>query len=131
MQIMQSRRDFLAGPVGRPRRWRPWRPASARRRGPPETTTIRLPKIPGICIAPRYVAEELLRAEGLHRRPFRAGAGGPSAQMARRGELDFAELLVAAVAFRLDAGEPITCLAGVHSGCYELFAHEPIRTIAT
>ncbi len=30
----------------------------------------------------------------------------------------------------LDAGEPITALAGVHSGCYELFAHEPIRTIS-
>ena len=31
---------------------------------PPETTTIRLAKIPGICIAPQYVAEELLRSEG-------------------------------------------------------------------
>ena len=30
----------------------------------------------------------------------------------------------------LDAGEPITALAGVHAGCYELFAHEPIRTIS-
>jgi NitT/TauT family transport system substrate-binding protein len=28
----------------------------------PETTTIRLAKIPGVCIAPQYVAEELLRA---------------------------------------------------------------------
>ena len=32
--------------------------------------------------------------------------------------------------FRLDAGEPVTALAGVHAGCYELFAHEPIRTIS-
>ena len=31
---------------------------------PPETTTIRLTKIPGICVAPQYVAEELLKAEG-------------------------------------------------------------------
>jgi NitT/TauT family transport system substrate-binding protein len=29
-----------------------------------ETTTVRLPKTPAICIAPGYVAEELLRAEG-------------------------------------------------------------------
>jgi NitT/TauT family transport system substrate-binding protein len=29
-----------------------------------------------------------------------------------------------------DTGEPVTALAGVHSGCYELFAHEPIRTIS-
>ena len=25
---------------------------------------------------------------------------------------------------------PITALAGVHPGCFELFAHEPIRTIS-
>ena len=31
---------------------------------PPEITTIRLTKIPGICVAPQYVAEELLKAEG-------------------------------------------------------------------
>ncbi|SRR5437764_13614100 len=31
---------------------------------PPETTTIRLTKIPGICVAPQYVAEGLLKAEG-------------------------------------------------------------------
>jgi NitT/TauT family transport system substrate-binding protein len=29
----------------------------------------------------------------------------------------------------VDAGQQITALAGVHSGCYELFAHEPVRTI--
>jgi hypothetical protein len=31
---------------------------------PPETTRIRLTRIPGICLAPQYVAEELLRGEG-------------------------------------------------------------------
>ena len=31
---------------------------------------------------------------------------------------------------RLDAGVPITVLAGVHPGCFELFAHEHIRTVA-
>ena len=31
---------------------------------PPETTTLRLIQLSGICIAPQYVAEELLRAEG-------------------------------------------------------------------
>jgi hypothetical protein len=31
---------------------------------PPEITTIRLAKIPGVCIAPQYVAEGLLRSEG-------------------------------------------------------------------
>ena len=31
---------------------------------PPETSSVRLAKIAGICIAPQYVADELLRAEG-------------------------------------------------------------------
>jgi NitT/TauT family transport system substrate-binding protein len=31
---------------------------------PPETTTIRIAKIAGVCIAPQYIAEDLLRAEG-------------------------------------------------------------------
>ncbi len=30
----------------------------------PETTTIRLGKVPSLCLAPQYVAEEFLRAEG-------------------------------------------------------------------
>jgi len=31
---------------------------------PPEVTTIRFAKVPGICIAPQYVAEGLLKLEG-------------------------------------------------------------------
>ena len=31
---------------------------------PPETSTIRLAKIPSICIAPQYVVSDLLNAEG-------------------------------------------------------------------
>jgi len=31
---------------------------------PPETTRLRLYKTPGICIAPQYVAEDLLHLEG-------------------------------------------------------------------
>ena len=31
---------------------------------------------------------------------------------------------------RLDAGVPITVLAGIHPGCFELFVHEHIRSVA-
>ena len=43
---------------------------------PPETTTIRLIRNPGICVAPQYVADELLRAEGFTdiQRSFRDSA---------------------------------------------------------
>ena len=47
--------------------------------GPPETTTVRLRLDPGICVAPLYVAEELLRAEGftdVRYVPATSGLGG-------------------------------------------------------
>ena len=61
----RTRRDFLAGlsaagaagVLGAPAR-------SLADEGPPETTTIRLHHDPCICIAPWYIAEDLLRAEG-------------------------------------------------------------------
>ena len=39
-------------------------PPSAAAEGALETTTVRLAKNEGICIAPQYIAEGLLRAEG-------------------------------------------------------------------
>src|SRR5689334_16495649 len=39
-------------------------PTRASAEPPPEVSKIRLVKIPAICLAPEYVAEDLLRAEG-------------------------------------------------------------------
>jgi NitT/TauT family transport system substrate-binding protein len=39
-------------------------PGTAAAEPPPEVTKIRLVKNPGICLAPQYLAEELLRLEG-------------------------------------------------------------------
>src|SRR6266852_959478 len=41
-----------------------WHPMSVAAAPPPETTTLRLTKEPYVCLAPQYVAEDLLRAEG-------------------------------------------------------------------
>ena len=98
--------------------------------GPPETTTVRLRRDPTICSAPWYVAEELLRAAGFTDvRYVPVSAGPPIAQAVARGEIDFGPISAAHVVMRLDDGLPITALAGVHAGCYELFAHEPVRSI--
>ena len=48
-----------------------------------------------------------------------------------RGEIDFSLIFAAAPVFRLDDGVPITVLAGVHPGCFELFAHDPFEPSAT
>jgi NitT/TauT family transport system substrate-binding protein len=47
-----------------------------------------------------------------------------------RSEVDFDMVSGVALIAYLDAGQPLTALAGIHSGCYELFAHDPIGTVS-
>jgi NitT/TauT family transport system substrate-binding protein len=126
--MIQSRRDFLsslsaagaAGVLGTR--------ASLADEAPPETTTLRLIHDPSICTAPNYIADELLRAEGFT--DIRYVRTVSSSDAVAGGEADFNLDTGAWIVSRLDVGAPITALAGVHSGCYELFAHEPVRTIS-
>jgi NitT/TauT family transport system substrate-binding protein len=98
---------------------------------PPETKTIRLVFNTAICFAPLYVLQDLLRAEGFTDIQYVRTAGGFSApQMIARGDIDFGSSFAATVAYHLDAGLPIVALSGLHAGCYELFAHDPVRSIA-
>jgi NitT/TauT family transport system substrate-binding protein len=131
MQINQSRRDFLAsaslvaaaGVLGTRR--------SLADESPPETTSVRIAKTLGICSAPQYIADDLLRAEGFTDITYVPTAGGFTVpQMVGRGEIDFASTFAATVVYHLDAGVPVTVLSGLHSGCFELFAHGPIHSIA-
>jgi NitT/TauT family transport system substrate-binding protein len=97
---------------------------------PPETTRIRLIRIAGICIAPQYVAEELLRAEGftdVEYVPATAGLGGARALAA--GDVDITLNFVAPFILRVDAGDPIVMLAGIHPGCFELFGTDRVHAV--
>jgi NitT/TauT family transport system substrate-binding protein len=143
MQIIQSRRDFMAsaslaaaaGVLGARK--------SLADEAPPEVTTIRLrvedapPLIVGgiaenaLCTAPLYITEDLLRAEGFTDiRYVLVKNGPPYAQAFERGEIDFGLRFAPGAVRHLDAGVPIKVLAGVHPGCFELFAHEHIRAIS-
>ena len=133
MQIIQSRRDFLASLSAAGAAGVLGARASLADEGPPETTTIRLrPRSPPSASRRWYVAEELLRAEGFtdvryvrrSRRPQRRR------RWSRAASSTSAPASPARVVYHLDAGVPITALAGVHAGCFELFAHEPIRSIS-
>jgi NitT/TauT family transport system substrate-binding protein len=131
MQSTQTRRSFLttlssAGIVGLVRAR-----DSYAQEAPPETTTVRLGKIYGICIAPQYVAEDLLRAEGFTDVRYVATNPGISTALAlARGEIDFTTNYAPPMAISIDAGEPITIVGGEHVGCFEVFAREGIRSIA-
>ena len=102
---------------------------------PPETTRIRLSKVPSVCVAPQYVAEEFLTSEGFTDVRYvgekGAGVGGiPLAKAMDAGEVDVAMNFAAPLVVSLDAGEPIILLGGVHVGCFELFGSERVRTLS-
>jgi NitT/TauT family transport system substrate-binding protein len=96
---------------------------------PPETTTIRLLKIPGVCIAPQYVAEELLHAEGFTTVQFiEVPLSQQWAELAA-GSLDMTMSFIAPYVVQIDAGLPLVLLGGVHAGCFELFGTDRVKTI--
>ena len=129
MRTIQTRRRFLttlsmASAAGFLRA----RPALAAE-GTLETTAVRLAKNQGICIAPQYVAEELLRAEGFTDIRYVDKPPGATEPVAR-GKIDFDTNYASNFIRAIDAGEPIKLLAGVMVGCFELLGNEGIRNVA-
>jgi NitT/TauT family transport system substrate-binding protein len=98
--------------------------------GPPEVTTIRLRRDPSICVAPWYIAEDLLRAEGFTDVRYVAAQPNVTPAMVGRGEIDFGVFFAGTFPLRLETGAALTAVAGLHTGCFELFAHDPVRTIS-
>lgn len=96
--------------------------------GPLETSMVRLGNWPGYaCLAPQLIAERMLRAEGFTDVQF---VEVPDTAAVARKEVDFELETGPWLVEKIDKGMPIRILAGIHVGCYELFAHEPIGTIA-
>ena len=130
MQIIQNRRHFLAGLTTLGAAVFVGAQGASSEEVPLETTTVRFTKSPGICIAPQYVAEELIRAEGFTDCQFvNATAGLASTAMLSRGQVDLLIDFGTAFVISIDHGAPIRVLSGVHVGCYELFAHEDIKSV--
>ena len=95
-----------------------------------ETTTVRLNKNPGTCIAPLYFAEELLRTEGFTDIRYIEIPTVTNAEAVAGGEVDFAPIYGPLLIPKIAAGVPVTVLAGVMVGCFELFGNAGIRGIA-
>jgi NitT/TauT family transport system substrate-binding protein len=97
---------------------------------PPETTKLRLLKETGrICWAPQYVAEDLLRAEGFTDVTYVDFPGGAVSESLAAAKADLSLHFVGPNIIRLDAGDPVVFLAGVHVGCFEVIATERVRRI--
>jgi NitT/TauT family transport system substrate-binding protein len=139
---MITRRDLLrsiaatAGLLG-------WPTGHAAAEQPPETTRLRIVRESAICIAPQYAAEELLRAEGfVDVEHVKVPSDSPKATEApsmwsrgvtidpvAAGIADIHTRMVSRVILQIDAGEPISVLTGIHSGCFELFGTDRVRSV--
>jgi NitT/TauT family transport system substrate-binding protein len=127
----RSRREFLGGlTVAGTAGLLGLKPGFSAAEPPPETTQIRLVQAPSICQTPHYVAEEFLRDEGFTNVHYikKEGTEGIEKALAS-GEADLNGHFAAPLIIRLEAGDPILILAGLHVGCFELFGTERIRAI--
>ena len=130
MPVTQTRRRFLAtmSLAGAARLLHS--PRAFAVEGALETTRVRLMRIPAICHAPQFVAEELLHAEGFTEVRFvDAPSSAEINEAIANGKIDFNLHFVSQFVSAIDRGAPITILAGAHVGCFELFANQAIRAM--
>jgi NitT/TauT family transport system substrate-binding protein len=96
----------------------------------PETNKIRVIEPSEICAGtPLIVAQELLKGEGFTQLEVKKTTGIDGATAVAAGEADFSITTVPSLITRIDAGEPLVLLAGIHIGCFELFGTERIRSL--
>src|SRR3984957_17181633 len=105
--------------------------ARVRRRLHPKQQGSGWPGGPSLCVMPQYVVDELLAAEGITRVDYIVSDSGPLLSEAiASGQIDFAMHFSGPLVLLLDRGRKVTMLAGVHVGCFELFAKDGIRSVA-
>ncbi|HKQ24764.1 MAG TPA: ABC transporter substrate-binding protein [Burkholderiales bacterium] len=125
-----SRREFLAGTSMLGAATLLGLPCTAGAEPPPETTRFRIAQGPFICYAPQMVAEELLRLEGFTDVQYvKVPPDNTYATLVASGGVDLAVFGPPSAVVAIDAGNPFVVLAGLHVGCWELFANERVRRI--
>ena len=99
---------------------------------PPEVTYVRINKSPSICVTPQHITRELLHAEGFHRRPIRTKPAQwlSNAACPCQRSIRFRPGLRAKECGGDRPRRSHHILAGVHVGCFELFAADGIRGVA-
>ena len=105
-------------------------PRPARAEPPPETTKIRIVENHSMCLAPQYVAQELLRLEGFSDVEYVKPRSMATIEDLAEGRADLSLKTAPFLIHALDTGPPLVLIAGLHAGCYELFANERIKTLA-
>jgi NitT/TauT family transport system substrate-binding protein len=128
---MYGRRQFLraisttgfAGLTG-------WRPTIASAEPPPETRTLTILKRAILCNAPQYVAEELLRSEGFEDVRYLPVEFERVEERLSAGDGDLSMVYAPSAVARIEAGDAILLVAGVHAGCAEVIGNDRVRAIS-
>ena len=94
---------------------------------PPETTTVRI-VTPFACDPPMWLAKDFLLEEGFTDVRY-VGGVGRLRDWSTKGTVDFGAGHPEAVVTALDAGAPLVALAGIHSGCQEVWVGPGIATL--
>jgi NitT/TauT family transport system substrate-binding protein len=124
-----SRRRFIAGASALSTASLLGLPWNAVAEPPPEIKKIRLVRVPAICLAPTYLAEELLRLEGFSEVEYiNIDRTTPYIALAD-GRADLTQNAPPDIIAGQDNNPGVVSLAGVHAGCYELFVHQTISSI--
>ena len=96
---------------------------------PPEIRKLRLLHVPAICHVPQYLAEDLLHLEGITEveyvpfgtRYIPAALAESKADMSMCNAMELIPYM--------DANKPVVALAGIHSGCFEVFASGRVQSV--
>jgi NitT/TauT family transport system substrate-binding protein len=103
---------------------------------PPEIRKIRLVNGPAMCLAPQYIARELLHLEGFNEVEYVTIQGGTGkytkvwiSEMLAEGLVDISQGGTPGHIVAADNGGQVIVLSGIHAGCYELFGHAPLQAI--
>ena len=92
-----------------------------------EATRIRLYQAAGLCVAPQYMAGDLLRAEGFTDIQYvRVDPANPYPSFTSR-EIDISMAFAAPFLMQVDQGSPVVLLGGVHTGCFEVFGNDSVQ----
>ena len=122
-----TRRDFLAGAGALGAASLLGVPQTAFAEPPPEVTTIRLAALGTIYFAPQFVAEYFLHLEGFSDVEYVPVHNDIPSTLATLSDL--AMFGGPSIIPAIDNGFPISVIAGLHQGCWELFAHPPVNNI--
>src|SRR3989441_10338466 len=104
-------------------------PRTAAAEPPPEIQKIRLVHSPAICLAPQYLAEDLLRLEGFSEVEYVDIPTQKTVSLLEAGRADITMSAAPDVVAALDMGQGVLPLAGIHAGCYELFVNGRIAAV--